>query len=161
MREREPGSFSPGTGVAIAVLLVLASVIGPAGRTGATQEGQARITGEDRLGWERWLLSRPDGTGRFWRRAWTANRNVAKQTCSCIFVGERTLNQCIADIPPDEAIHVAYTQFELTRPNGSSPPHLETIAFGLLSAIAVHDDTAGCLLLPPGHDPDRSMRPRS
>jgi hypothetical protein len=65
-----------------------------------------------------------------------ATSYAAKQTCSCLYVSERTLESCIADFPEDVRESIAVTQ------DGDTVR--ASVLFGAISAEAVADGEFGC-----------------
>lgn len=61
---------------------------------------------------------------------------VAKETCSCIHVGNRTLDACLADLPDANHVEVAQTSTQVRA----------SILFGAVSSEAAYEDGFGCQL---------------
>lgn len=79
---------------------------------------------------------------RHWRIAEIANRNINKQTCSCVFVGQQSLEACIADIPPAERLHLRWVEFDLDRTPGRES--LRATMFWFLESTARYQPGTGC-----------------
>lgn len=67
----------------------------------------------------------------------TATRYVAKMTCSCVYVTERSLAQCIADLPE------AATQVEVTDNREAKLIEASVLVF---NAKASYEEGRGCKL---------------
>jgi hypothetical protein len=79
---------------------------------------------------------------RQWLIADIANRNINKQTCSCVFVGRRSLDACIADIPPAERLHLRWVRFRLDTVPGQEA--LTNTMFGIIGSTAKYEPGTGC-----------------
>ncbi len=63
---------------------------------------------------------------------------AAKQTCSCLHVGGRALDSCMADFPEDARRAITITQSEETV--------RASVLFGAISAEARYEEGYGCSL---------------
>ena len=79
---------------------------------------------------------------RQWVLADIANRNINKQTCSCVFVGGRTLAECIGDIPPAERLNLDYVKFTLDETPGRES--LSNTMFWLITSTGTYEKGTGC-----------------
>ncbi|MEM6412937.1 MAG: hypothetical protein AAF683_15545 [Pseudomonadota bacterium] len=71
-----------------------------------------------------------------------ASAYVAKQTCSCRFVGERELESCLGDFTQD----VSILNVSEVREGGEGS--ITASALGIVSATATHRPGLGCVLQP-------------
>ncbi|MEM6898572.1 MAG: hypothetical protein AAF583_02215 [Pseudomonadota bacterium] len=71
-----------------------------------------------------------------------ASAYVAKQTCSCRFVGERELDSCLGDFTQDVSI------LDIREGGGAATQSITASALGIVSATAVHQPGLGCVLQP-------------
>jgi hypothetical protein len=60
---------------------------------------------------------------------------AAKQTCTCLFVAERSLDSCTSDFPEDARARIKVNV---------EGDHVSASAYGLFKAEAVHEDGFGC-----------------
>jgi len=71
-----------------------------------------------------------------------ATAYVAKQTCSCRFVGERELDSCLGDFTTDVSM------LDVSEAGSPGAETITASALGLISATAVHQPGRGCVLQP-------------